>query len=184
MLAPDVGTGEREMAWIMDTYATAIGAISGGSVTGKPVVVGGLDQRRRATGIGVVACLRRAVEHAGLRPPLRIAIQGYGNVGRTVGELLAGDPAFLIVGIADVTGARHDPTGLPISRIASRLDAGATVADLDGCGEAIERDDVLALPCDPARPRRRNRARHPGQRRGRDRQPLRDVPRSRGTGAR
>ncbi len=147
ILAPDMNTGEREMAWIMDTYSTAMGHAVGASVTGKPIIVGGTAPRRAATGAGVVTCLRRAVALAGLPTPVRVAISGYGNVGRAVAERLAGDPEVLVVGVADVHGGRWDPAGLAIDALGRHLDGGGTVADAP-VGQPVPRDEVLELDCD------------------------------------
>ena len=147
ILAPDMNTGEREMAWIMDTYSTVMGHPVGASVTGKPVVVGGTAPRKAATGAGIVTCLRRAVTLAGLAPPVRVAISGYGNVGRAVAQLLAGDPDMVVVAVADADGGRWDPDGLAIAALGEHLDAGGALADAP-VGEAVARDDVLTVDCD------------------------------------
>lgn len=147
VLAPDMNTGEREMAWIMDTYATARGGAGGAAVTGKPVIVGGSESRRPATGQGVAECVRLAVENLRLPEPVRLVVSGYGNVGRTVAEALGADPRFLVVGAGDVTGARYDSAGLDLAALAEAVDAGLGVASAD-TGASLSRDDVLTAPCD------------------------------------
>ncbi|MBB4662011.1 Glu/Leu/Phe/Val family dehydrogenase [Conexibacter arvalis] len=147
ILAPDMNTGEREMAWIMDTYSSVAGHPVGASVTGKPVIVGGSGPRRAATASGVVVCLREAVRIAGLRGPVRVAVSGYGNVGRLVAELLADDPEIAVVGIADVAGARYAADGLPIAAIGAELDAGTPLAEVP-FGEPMPRDALLEADCD------------------------------------
>jgi glutamate dehydrogenase (NAD(P)+) len=148
VLAPDIGTSEREMAWIMDTYNAALGMTLGAPVTGKPVVVGGSTGRRRATGYGVAECVKLAIGLDGLTPPVRVAIAGYGEVGRVAAETLAADPGyFRIVAIGDVSGGRHDPDGLDIAAAGRHVDGGNPLADLD-VGDALTAEEVLEVPCD------------------------------------
>src|SRR5205807_7849230 len=80
--APDMGTGEREMAWFMDTYSQQVGHSVPEIVTGKPAVLGGTEVRRRATGLGVVYTIEAVLQRLGcsLRGQ-RVVVQGYGNVG-------------------------------------------------------------------------------------------------------
>jgi glutamate dehydrogenase (NAD(P)+) len=148
ILAPDIGTSEREMAWILDTYNTALGMMSGGAVTGKPVVVGGSSGRRRATGYGVAESVKLAVERYGLRPPVRVAIAGYGEVGRVAAEELAEEGgAFRIVAIGDVSGGPHDPGGLDPQEAGHYLDGGGTLAEL-GAGDRLTPEEILEVSCD------------------------------------
>lgn len=147
IMAPDMNTGEREMAWIMDTYSTALGYTVGPSVTGKPVAVGGSPQRRGATGAGMAECVRLAADLAGLPSPVRIAVAGYGNVGRTTAELLTADPRFVLVGLSDVSGARYAADGLSPAEIGAELDAGRSVSELAG-GDPLDRDALLTCDCD------------------------------------
>jgi glutamate dehydrogenase (NAD(P)+) len=146
ILAPDINTGEREMAWIMDTYAVRTGRVAGDSVTGKPVIVGGSAFRRAATGAGVAHCVWLATRHLGLDRPLEIAVAGYGNVGRTVAERLSAAGAR-VVAISDVSGGRHAAAGLPIQAVGEALDAGATIGAL-AIGDEIPREQVLEVACD------------------------------------
>src|SRR5205814_1792689 len=112
--APDVNTGEREMAWIVDTYSMHERRTELAVVTGKPLEVGGSAGRREATARGVLLCVREACAHLGL--PLagaRVAVQGFGNVGSVSADLMAKDGAR-IVAVSVVTGAIHDPAGLDV----------------------------------------------------------------------
>jgi glutamate dehydrogenase (NAD(P)+) len=120
-------------------------------VTGKPVIVGGSQPRRTATGAGLVFCLRRAAELVGLPRPLRVAIHGYGNVGRAAAELLAQSEDVLVVAIADVDGAVHDPRGLDVAAVGALLDRGTPLPELP-FGEAIPRDTLFELDCDVLAP--------------------------------
>lgn len=147
ILAPDINTGEREMAWVMDTLMTADARAAGTSVTGKPVIVGGSSARRMATSFGLVVCLLRAVEMLEFRAPIRVVIAGYGNVGRGVGQILSTDPSFQVVGISDVSGARYAPEGLDIGAINPVLNAtGGLVSGL--AGEPISPPELLEADCD------------------------------------
>lgn len=147
ILAPDINTGEREMAWIMDTFATARGHTDRACVTGKPVIVGGSPQRRSATGVGVAKCVRLATDDHGLDAPVKVIVSGYGNVGRTVAELLAADPRFAIVGASDVTGGRYDEAGLDARELGRAVDAGVGVLGAE-TGEPVGREQTLEMPCD------------------------------------
>ena len=147
ILAPDIGTGEREMAWIMDTYNTAHGQAGGSPVTGRPVIVGGSEGRRRATGYGVAECVKLAVGLLGLGAPVRVVISGFGEVGRVVAELLASHGGFSVVGIGDVSGGRYDPDGLDVLAVRSHCDDGGVVAEAPG-GEHVGVADLLEQPCD------------------------------------
>jgi glutamate dehydrogenase (NAD(P)+) len=147
ILAPDVNTGEREMAWIMDTFAASGSNGFGSCVTGKPVIVGGSAARRSATSFGVVECLRFVLERAGTAAPVRVAIGGYGNVGRGVAEILAADPGFLVVGVSDESGARYDARGLDVRALNALLDStGARIAELPG--DPLTREALLEVECD------------------------------------
>lgn len=148
ILAPDLNTGEREMAWVMDTFSARTGAPAiGTAVTGRPTVVGGSAVRGTASGVGVAECVRLGVAALGLRPPVRVAIAGYGSVGRVVGEILGRDPEFLIVAASDAGGGRRRSRGLPVDKLAVALPAGAGLA---GCaaGEPIDPEAALEVDCD------------------------------------
>src|SRR5918997_4890059 len=102
--APDVATGEREMAWFMDTYSQQVGHPVPEIVTGKPMVLGGTEGRDVATGLGVVFVMEDVLR--GREQPvqgLRVAVQGLGKVGAVVARELSARGA-LIVGVSDVTG--------------------------------------------------------------------------------
>ncbi len=103
--APDVNTGPREMAWIMDTYSMHIGRTENAVVTGKPGVLGGSRGRPEATGRGVYYVAMRAAEHKGINlVGAKIAIQGFGNVGSHA-ALFLHEHGAKIVAVSDATGA-------------------------------------------------------------------------------
>ena len=147
VLAPDLNTGEREMAWIADTYSTFAGAHLGSPVTGRPVVIGGAAGRRTATGYGVASCVRWLAQRIELHAPVRVAVAGFGNVGQGVVAELSRHPVFAVVAVSDIDGARADPAGLPAADLLRQAGRGLPVHLLDG-GEAVARDDVLTIDCD------------------------------------
>ncbi|MEK9861224.1 MAG: Glu/Leu/Phe/Val dehydrogenase dimerization domain-containing protein, partial [Alphaproteobacteria bacterium] len=126
--APDMGTGEREMAWIADQYSrmhtTDINARA--CVTGKPVHSGGINGRVEATGRGIQFALREFFRHpedtakAGLEGTLagkRIIVQGLGNVGFHASSLIAAEDGGLIIGIIERDGALHHPEGIDVQAV-------------------------------------------------------------------
>jgi glutamate dehydrogenase (NAD(P)+) len=145
--APDLGTGEREMAWIMDTYAISSGGSAWSYVTGKPVEAGGFDERRVATGYGVAACTRAEAARLGLSAPVRFAVAGYGEVGRAAARFLTEDGSGLLVGVSDASGARVDPRGIDVDALDAALAAGVPLAEAQ-VGEALPREELLACDCD------------------------------------
>src|SRR3954454_12338970 len=148
ILAPDIGTGEREMAWILDTYNAALGMTMGAPVTGKPVVVGGSSGRRRSTGYGVAEIVKRTVERLGLQPPIRVVVSGYGEVGRAAAETLAAEgDAYRIVAIGDVGGGPYDPDGLDLHGADRYLHEGGSLGEL-GAGDRVTPEELLELSCD------------------------------------
>jgi glutamate dehydrogenase (NAD(P)+) len=112
--APDLGTGEREMGWLYDTYSQGLGFSVPAVVTGKPALLGGLEARTGATGRGVVHVLEAFLEY--LEWPIaeqRVVIQGFGNVGRVVASQLHARGAS-IVGVGNEAGGLADQDGLDI----------------------------------------------------------------------
>ncbi|MBD3766039.1 MAG: glutamate dehydrogenase, partial [Rhodobacterales bacterium] len=126
--APDMGTGEREMAWIADQYArmntTDINARA--CVTGKPPHAGGIQGRVEATGRGVQYALREFFRHpadvakTGLSGGLegkRIIVQGLGNVGYHAAKFLSEEDGAKVIAIIERDGALHDPAGLDVEDV-------------------------------------------------------------------
>ena len=145
--APDMGTGEREMAWYFDTYSQGAGHSVPASVTGKPVALGGTPGRQRATGLGAVFALETALVRLGW--PLadqRVVIQGFGNVGAVVAAELAVRGAR-VVGLGDAGGAIHSASGLDVAAVTRWSRDNGTVAGFPE-GETIDGGALLELPCD------------------------------------
>src|SRR3954466_11003749 len=145
--APDMGTGEREMAWFMDTYSAQVGYSVPEIVTGKPPILGGTEARRPATGLGVVYVIEGVLER--LRRSVRdqrCVVQGFGNVGATAAEELSAIGAK-VVAVSDVRGGVVNPDGLSIPALLRWKADHGSIEGFTG-GEAVGRADVLEVPCD------------------------------------
>lgn len=145
--APDMGTNEQVMAWIMDTYSQHKGHAVPEIVTGKPVAIGGTLGRRDATGRGVVYTIIEAANH--LKIDLQkctAVVQGFGNVGSVACKELAA-VGVKIIGVADRTGGFYDAKGLPTEKLLEVADKNHS---LEGCpyGERITNGQLLELKCD------------------------------------
>ena len=145
--APDMGTDEQTMAWMMDTYSMTQGRTVPGVVTGKPLIIGGSAGRREATGRGIVYTLYQAARR--LSQELRgrrVVVQGFGNVGSVAARLLWRE-GCVIAGVSDLKGGIWNPSGLDIRLLE------AHVAESGGVGgfpdaEPITNSDLLLQPCD------------------------------------
>ena len=146
--APDVGTGPREMAWMMDEYSRAQGKTQNAVVTGKPLVLGGSLGRMQATGRGVMVSAMTAMEKLRINPyKATCAVQGFGNVGSWAARLLE-ERGVKVVAISDISGAYYNAEGIDISAaIAYRNDNKGT---LEGYTEAdkISNEELLTLEVD------------------------------------
>lgn len=145
--APDMGTNEQVMAWIMDTYSQHKGHAVPEVVTGKPVAIGGTLGRREATGRGVVYMTIEAAKQLGVDLARSTAVvQGFGNVGSVAFKELAKIGAK-IIGVSDRTGGFYDPKGLPVDKLLQVADKDHS---LEGCpyGEKITNEELLELKCD------------------------------------
>ena len=145
--APDMGTNEQVMAWVMDTYSQHKGHAVPEIVTGKPVAIGGTLGRREATGHGVVYMIMEAAKHLNIDlGKCTAVVQGFGNVGSVTAKELA-RIGVKIVGISDRTGGFTDPKGLPIEKL---LEVAEKNHSLEGCpyGEKISNQELLELKCD------------------------------------
>src|SRR4051812_44238763 len=156
VMAPDMGTDEQTMAWIMDTYSTKVGYACPEIVTGKPVEIGGCIGRREATGRGVVYCVMEALNELGIHPEDATAvIQGFGNVGSVAAQELAGR-GVKIIAVSDRYGAIRNDRGLDIAALNKHMMTGpaglsAMLVDFPGA-EPMDPEEVLLLPCTVAVP--------------------------------
>ncbi|MFN4084683.1 MAG: Glu/Leu/Phe/Val family dehydrogenase [Spirosomataceae bacterium] len=146
--APDMGTGPREMAWLMDEYSKAKGMTTQAVVTGKPLVLGGSLGRTEATGRGVMVSALAGMDKLKINPyRATAAVQGFGNVGSHAAQLLA-EKGVSIHGISDISGAYYNDKGIDIEKaIAYRNSNGGTLEGFDGA-EKIPAEDLLFLPVD------------------------------------
>lgn len=142
--APDMGTGQQEMAWIMDEYSKLVGYSSPAVVTGKPLVLGGSLGRVEATGRGVMVSTRSALSKLGISPiGCTCAVQGFGNVGSISAKLLAMQ-GMKVLAISDVTGGYYNPEGIDIeAAIAYRDSNGGTLEGFKA--ERISNEQLLEL---------------------------------------
>lgn len=145
--APDLGTDEQVMAWVMDTYSMTQGKTVPGVVTGKPLIVGGSAGRREATGRGIVYTLYQAGRHLGLDlKGRRVVIQGFGNVGAVAARLLWRE-GCLVVGVSDVNGGVYNPAGLDIRQLEAHVREGGSVTGFADA-RTVSNPELLELPCD------------------------------------
>jgi glutamate dehydrogenase (NAD(P)+) len=157
--APDMGTSEREMAWMADQYArmntTDISARA--CVTGKPLNAGGIQGRVEATGRGVQYALQEFFRHpddvakAGLSGTLegkRVTIQGLGNVGYHAAKFLQEEDGALIIGIVERDGALVDPEGIDVEAVHAWLVNHGGVADYPDATYVADGSKVMEEDCD------------------------------------
>jgi glutamate dehydrogenase (NAD(P)+) len=144
--APDMGTNEKIMGWMMDTYSNHIGRNEPACVTGKPISLGGSQGRREATGVGVAYLVKAYLEDLNL--PIQsatVAIQGFGNVGSEAALALAGYGAKIIA-ISDYTTGIYNPHGIDIKKALAFISSQKVLRDFDG-GEPITNEELLTLEC-------------------------------------
>ena len=145
--APDVNTGQREMAWMLDAWRMIHGRYERGVVTGKPILLGGSLGRQEATGRGVVYTIQEACKDLDL--PLEgatVAVQGFGKVGTAAAAELHEIKAR-VVAVSDVGTAIVNDTGLDIPDLTAHLGSGKPLASFPAA-RAIPRDDLLTRPAD------------------------------------
>lgn len=146
--APDVNTNAQTMAWMMDAYSARHG-YSPAIVTGKPLDLGGAPGREAATGRGVVYVLESYAEEHGLdMTGLRVAVQGFGNVGSWVAREAAAHGCTVVAVSDRYGGVRHDG-GLDVAALVAVVGKGGGLADTEQPGvERITNDELLVGPCD------------------------------------
>ncbi|MDZ7936289.1 MAG: Glu/Leu/Phe/Val dehydrogenase [Emticicia sp.] len=146
--APDMGTGPREMAWLMDEYSKAKGMTVNAVVTGKPLVLGGSLGRTEATGRGVMVSALAGMEKLRLNPyRATAAVQGFGNVGSWGAKLLQ-EKGVTICGLSDISGAYYNPRGIDVEKaIAYRNSNNGTLEGFKDA-ELITNEELLALNVD------------------------------------
>jgi glutamate dehydrogenase (NAD(P)+) len=144
--APDVGTNEQIMAWMMDTYSNHVGHISPAVVTGKPLSLGGSEGRREATGAGVAYLVGKYLSD--MKTPIggaTVAIQGFGNVGSETAIALSSMGAKIIA-VSDYAGGIYNRAGIDIKKALAYLRYAGVLKDFDGA-EPITNEQLLELEC-------------------------------------
>ncbi len=145
--APDMGTNEQTMAWIMDTYSMHMGQTVTSVVTGKPVNIGGSRGRKEATGRGVRVVCDEALKLLGMpRDGCRVVLQGFGNVGSNAAKLMQ-DAGYRIVGLAEYDGGLYNAGGMDIAALVEYKLRNGTVLGFPGA-EAVDPDDLLLEECE------------------------------------
>jgi glutamate dehydrogenase (NAD(P)+) len=145
--APDLGTDDQIMAWIMDTYSMNAGHSVPGVVTGKPLSIGGSLGRSEATSRGVMYITEATLKHRGAKvDETRVAVQGYGKVGAPAVRLLT-ELGCIVVAVSDVNGGVYNPRGLSPTGLAAHHEDTGTVVGYEG-GERITNEELLEIPCD------------------------------------
>jgi glutamate dehydrogenase (NAD(P)+) len=145
--APDVGTNAATMAWMFDTFSMNKGHSVLGVVTGKPLTIGGSLGREEATARGSVFCLQAALrEQKRDMDGLRIAVQGFGNVGSFFAKFVS-ELGATVVAISDSTGGRFNTKGIDVAAAFAHKRAGGSISDLKA-GDKISNEDLVLLDCD------------------------------------
>jgi glutamate dehydrogenase (NAD(P)+) len=144
--APDIGTDQQTMAWVMDTYSAQMGYAVPGVVTGKPIEIGGSLGRLDATGRGVVYTIIEASKRLGLQldDSTTAAIQGFGNVGYYCAKIIS-NVGCKVVAVSDVSGGVYNPKGLDIGALQKWISENGV---LKGCtqGDFVTNAELLEIP--------------------------------------
>jgi glutamate dehydrogenase (NAD(P)+) len=149
--APDVGTDGRVMAWIFDTFSMNKGHSVLGVVTGKPLTIGGSLGREEATSRGALYCLRDALAKQNRSlADLRVAVQGFGNVGSYFAKFVAEDGAT-VVAVSDSTIALHNPKGIDVQAAFVQKRETGSLRGLKGA-EEMTNEELLLVDCDVLAP--------------------------------
>ena len=149
--APDVGTDGAVMAWIFDTYSMNKGHSVLGVVTGKPLNIGGSLGRLEATARGSLYCIREATRKLDMPiDGMKVAVQGFGNVGSYLAKFLAQQGA-IVIAVSDSAGGIHNPKGIDVdSAIAHKQETGLLSGLKDA--ERLTNEELLLLDCDVLAP--------------------------------
>jgi glutamate dehydrogenase (NAD(P)+) len=145
--APDVYTGGREMAWIMDTYSALKGNyLQPELITGKPLAIGGSLGRNEATGRGVSITVREAAKKLGINlKDATVAVQGFGNAGQFAAQLLA-EMGAKIIAVSDSKGSVYSKEGIPVDSVRNHKSKNGTVVGFRNATE-IKDNELMELEC-------------------------------------
>ncbi len=147
IISPDLGTGERTMAWVFDTYSMGVGKTAPGVCTGKPLEVGGIIGNDKAAGWGIADILREVVR----RDPEKdlrddpVIVQGIGHVGKNFARTINQFGAKIIA-ISDSKTGVYDPDGLDINDVIKYKETNGSLVGYERA-EAISNEEMLTLPC-------------------------------------
>ncbi|WP_062351309.1 Glu/Leu/Phe/Val family dehydrogenase [Bacillus kwashiorkori] len=145
--APDVYTNSQIMGWMMDTYSRMKGVFQPGVITGKPLIIGGSKGRSEATGRGCVYTILQALQMKGMEiKNATVAIQGFGNAGQIVAELLS-EAGMKVVAISDSTGAIFSPQGLDVNLVKQYKNT-SSILDYHHCNIMENPEELLELDVD------------------------------------
>lgn len=145
--APDLGTDPQIMAWVMDTISMKRGYVEPGTVTGKPVPLGGSRGREEATARGLLYTVRQAFRVRGMElAGARVAVQGYGNVGSHAARLLH-EAGARVIAVSDVRGGILNTDGLDPAAVQRHLESNGSVTGFPGAA-SISNAELLTLECD------------------------------------
>ena len=146
--APDIGTDEQVMAWVMDTYSMHMRHTVTGVVTGKPLDLGGSRGRREATGRGLMMVCNKALERLKLKPSdCRTIVQGFGNVG-SIAALLMHQTGYKITGASDIHGGLYNEKGLDVPKLVDWVyRQHKPLPEFPG-GERTSSQEILFRPCE------------------------------------
>lgn len=156
--APDYGTGEREMSWILDTYmAMHPGEVEAlGCVTGKPITQGGVRGRKEATGLGVFFGIREVCNNEDVMKRLglpigiqgkKVIVQGLGNVGYHSSKFFQ-EGGAIVVGLAEYEGSIYNENGLDIEAVVKHRKETGSILNFPGATNFSKSSDALEAPCD------------------------------------
>ena len=146
--APDMGTNARVMAWMMDTYSMGHGHTVPAIVTGKPVEVGGSQGRYEATGRGVLFATEEIAKRRGdALEGLRVAVQGFGQVGSVAARLLS-QAGARIVAVSDAGGGYYNGNGLDVAALIARADERGMIGGGAPGADRISNAELIEIDCD------------------------------------
>jgi len=147
VMAPDVGTNEQTMAWMMDTYSNHVGQSVPAIVTGKPVSIGGSEGRKEATGHGAAYLAKAYLLDLKIKPEnASAAIQGFGNVGSEAAKAFK-NYGVKVIAISDVSGGYFNANGLDVDDAIAHTTQHRSLKGWKG-GESISNEAILELECD------------------------------------
>ena len=145
--APDMGTNEQTMAWMMDTYSMHMRQTVNAVVTGKPLNIGGSRGRREATGRGVLIVCDEAIKKLGMqRESTRVIIQGFGNVGSHAAKLMY-EAGYKVIGIGEYDGGLYNRNGIDIAALIVHRQRNGSIHGFSGA-EKADNMELLVTDCD------------------------------------